>query len=105
MRLEVPMGSKRFRNMSSTPIFGVQLNWGEIGDIVCSQMIRCPTVLIGLFSDVPALKNMYRIVAVFLCTLKGCPVNMILFAIMRVGSGFTNEPVATSSGARSGVNT
>lgn len=38
-------------------------------------------------------------VAVFLWTLKGCPVRIILFAITLLGSGLTNEPVATNSGA------
>lgn len=47
----------------------------------------------------PGLKNMYRTVAVFLCTLNGWPVRMIRFAIIRVVSGFMNVPIATSSGA------
>lgn len=47
----------------------------------------------------PALKNMYRTVAVFLCTLMGCPVKMIRLAMMRIGSGSRKVPMETSCGA------
>jgi hypothetical protein len=56
---------------------------------------------IGLREDIPGLKNMYRIVAVFLCTLKGWPVRRIRFAMIRVGSGSRKLPVATRWGAGS----
>jgi hypothetical protein len=42
---------------------------------------------------------MYRIVAVLLCTLNGCPVRMILLAIILVVSGLMKVPVATKEGA------
>lgn len=42
---------------------------------------------------------MYRTVAVFLWTLKGCPVKMRRFAMTRVVSGFMNVPMATTCGA------
>jgi hypothetical protein len=45
--------------------------------------------------DIPGLKNMYRIVAVFLCTLNGWPVSKIRLAMILVGSGFMNVPIAT----------
>lgn len=48
---------------------------------------------------IPELKYMYRMVAVRLWTLKGCPVNTIRFAMIRVVSGCKKEPVATRRGA------
>lgn len=47
----------------------------------------------------PGLKNMYRTVAVFLCTLNGWPVSTTRFATMRVGSAESSDPLATRSGA------
>jgi hypothetical protein len=48
------------------------------------------------------LKNMYRIVAVFLWTLKGWPVRMMRLAMMRVVEGGRSVPDATSVGGESG---
>ena len=42
---------------------------------------------------------MYLTVADFLCTLKGCPVRMTRFAMIRVVSGLRKLPEATSAGA------
>lgn len=47
----------------------------------------------------PGLKNIYRIVAVFLWTLNGCPERMIRLAIILVVSGFIKLPVPTRCGA------
>lgn len=47
----------------------------------------------------PGLKNMYRTVAVFLCTLNGCPVSTIRFATIRVVSAFRKVPIATNLGS------
>ena len=49
--------------------------------------------------SLPGLKNIYRTVAVFLWIFKGCPDRMMRLAFIRVGSGLSNEPIATSDGA------
>lgn len=70
------------------------------GGATGAKLARGKVVWEGMMGDIPGLKNIYRIVAVFLCTLKGWPVRMMRFAMTRLGSGFMNDPAATSSGAK-----
>jgi hypothetical protein len=67
------------------------------------QVIRYPLVMVITWTCLPGLKNMYRIVAVFLWTLNGCPERVIRLAIILEVSGFIKLPVATRCGA-GGIN-
>jgi hypothetical protein len=78
----------------------VELNRIEIVHVVFKkQTVFNAKITAEGIGGIPGLKNMYRIVAVFLCTLNGWPVRMTRFATILVVSGFMKEPIATSCGA------
>jgi len=101
MGLEIAVRSKGFTDMTSPSMFRVQLDRLEIVDIIYDeQSIWIEHNRVGMkCDDIPELKNMYRTVAVFLCTLNGWPVRMMRFAMTRVVSGLRKVPVATTCGA------
>ena len=52
----------------------------------------------GPFADSQLLKNIQRIVAVFLCTLNGWPVSTMRLTLMRVGAASSRLPLPTRCG-------
>lgn len=104
VRFEVPMRAKRLLDMTSPSVLRVQLDGLEVLYVVCWKRRNVQVRPVGIFKkgrkrDIPALKNRYRTVAVLRCTLSGCPLSTIRFAMTRVVSVFRKLPIATSSGA------
>jgi hypothetical protein len=120
----VPMSTNRIGNMSNSSIFGGQLDRFKPIDVLygkkktkdkeiimkkyrnTTRKIRRPdeggSVVVrgGSTGGLPGLKNILRITTDFLWILKGSPVRMIRFSMIRAGSTSITWPVATKRRSR-----
>ncbi len=103
MSFEVAVGTQRFPNVTSATVLGVQLDGLEIVNVLYKRYQVCCDRR-DMTNNVPALKSMYRTVAVLRCTLNGCPLKIMRLVTTRVVSVLRKLPVATNSGALSKQN-